>query len=89
MPSPIEKILTLKFIMLASRLPTVKMCIRDRFYNTKKPIIRMTYLESGQKRCREENFNIMHAQNISPTTGFNVDYKARGTRCLLYTSRCV
>ena len=40
----------------------------------------MTYLESGQKRFREENFNIMHAQNISPTTGFNVDYKARGTR---------
>ena len=35
------------------------------FYNTKKPIIRMTYLESGQKRFREENFNIMHAQNIS------------------------
>ena len=50
------------------------------FYNTKKPIIRMTYLESGQKRFREENFNIMHAQNVSPTTGFNVDYKARGTR---------
>lgn len=40
----------------------------------------MTYLESGQKRFREENFNIMHAQNVSPTTGFNVDYKARGTR---------
>ena len=50
------------------------------FYNTKKPLIRMSYEESGQKRFREENFNIMHAQNISPTTGFNVDYKARGTR---------
>ncbi len=50
------------------------------FYNTKKPIIRMSYEESGQKRFREENFNIMHAQNISPSTGFNIDYKARGTR---------
>ena len=50
------------------------------FYNTKKPMIRMSYEESGQKRFREENFEIMHAQNISPTTGFNVDYKARGTR---------
>ena len=50
------------------------------FYNTKKPLIRMSYEESGQKRFREENFNIMHAQNISPTTGFNIDYKARGTR---------
>ena len=46
------------------------------FYNTKKPMIRMSYEESGQKRFREENFEIMHAQNISPTTGFNVDYKA-------------
>ncbi len=50
------------------------------FYNTKRPLIRMTYIESGQKRVREENFDIMHAQNISPTTGFNIDYKARGTR---------
>ena len=50
------------------------------FYNTKRPMIRMNYAESGQKRFREENFGIMHAQNISPTTGFNIDYKARGTR---------
>lgn len=50
------------------------------FYNTKRPMIRLTYLESGQKRVREENFNIMHAANLSPTTGYNVDYKARGTR---------
>lgn len=50
------------------------------FYNSKRPLIRLTYLESGQKRFREENFHIMHAQNISPSTGFNVSYKARGTR---------
>ena len=57
------------------------------FYNTKRPLIRMTYIESGQKRFREENFNIMHAQNISPTSGFNIDYKARGTRGLYAWSR--
>ena len=50
------------------------------FYNVKRPVTRMTYLESGQKRFREENFGILHAQNVSPTTGFNIDYKARGTR---------
>ena len=50
------------------------------FYNTKRPMIRMNYTESGQKRYREENFGIMVAQNIAPTTGFNVDYKSRGTR---------
>ena len=50
------------------------------FYNTKRPLIRLDYIESGQKRFREENFGVMLAQNISPTTGFNIDYKARGTR---------
>ena len=50
------------------------------FYNTKRPLIRMNYAESGQKRYREENFGIMVAQNVSPTTGFNVDYKSRGTK---------
>ena len=57
------------------------------FYNTKRPLIRMTYLESGQKRFREESFGIMHAQNVSPTTGFNIDYKARGTRGKYIRSR--
>lgn len=50
------------------------------FYNVKKPFILMSYRESGQKRYREENFGITVAQNISPTTGFNVNYKARGTK---------
>lgn len=50
------------------------------FYNLKKPMIRFTYLESGQKRYREENFHVMVAQNISPSTGFNVNYKSRSTR---------
>ncbi|MDE5815134.1 MAG: hypothetical protein K2H42_02400, partial [Alistipes sp.] len=39
------------------------------FYNSKRPLLRMTYIESGQKRFREENFNIMHAQYVSPSTG--------------------
>ncbi len=57
------------------------------FYNTKRPLLRLGYIESGQKRFREENFNIMLAQNVSPTTGFNVNYKARGTRGLYDWSR--
>ena len=50
------------------------------FYNGKRPFLQMTYLESGQKRYREANFEIRHAQNISPSTSFNIDYKSRGTR---------
>jgi len=50
------------------------------FYNLKKPYLHMTYLESGQKKYREENFALTVAHNISPSTGFNINYKARGTR---------
>ena len=50
------------------------------FYNVKKPFTLFTYLNAGQKRYLEENFRITHAQNISPSTGVNIDYKSRGTR---------
>lgn len=49
------------------------------FYNSKKPLTNMTYLESGQKRYREEHFEIVHSQNISPSTSANVSYKSRST----------
>ena len=52
------------------------------FYNSKTPYLNITYLESGQKRYREEHFEITTAHNMSPTTGFNVNYKARGTKGL-------
>lgn len=50
------------------------------FYNVKAPFTQFAYLTAGQKSRAEENFGITHAQNISPSTGFNVDYKSRGTR---------
>lgn len=52
------------------------------FYNSKTPYLNFTYLESGQKRYREEHFEVTTAHNISPSTGFNVSYKARGTQGL-------
>ena len=52
------------------------------FYNSKTPYLNFMYLESGQKRYREEHFEVTTAHNISPTTSFNVNYKARGTKGL-------
>lgn len=52
------------------------------FYNSKTPYLNFMYLESGQKRYREEHFEIVMAHNVSPTTSFNVNYKARGTKGL-------
>lgn len=52
------------------------------FYNSKTPYLNFMYLESGQKRYREEHFEVVMAHNVSPTTSFNVNYKARGTKGL-------
>jgi hypothetical protein len=52
------------------------------FYNSKTPFLNFTYLESGQKRYKEEHFEITMAHNVSPSTSFNVNYKARGTKGL-------
>lgn len=50
------------------------------FYNVKKPYTRFDYTMAGKKKNAEENLGIIHAQSISPSTGFNVTYKSRGTR---------
>lgn len=51
-----------------------------KFFNVKKPFTHLNYLSSGQKKYLEENFGITHAQNASPSTGFNLDYNSRGAR---------
>ncbi|MBO5671818.1 MAG: putative porin [Alistipes sp.] len=52
------------------------------FYNSKKILTNLTYLESGQKRYREEHLELTHSQNINPSTSANVQYKARSTNGL-------
>ena len=47
------------------------------FYNAKRPYTNTMYLESGQKRYREEHFELVHSQNITPSTSANIEYKAR------------
>ena len=49
------------------------------FYNCKTPFSNLTYLESGQKRYREEHFELIHTQNINPSTSANITYRARST----------
>lgn len=50
------------------------------FYNVKKPYTVLGYSTAGQKRYAEENLHITHAQNITPSTGFNVTYDNQGTK---------
>ncbi len=50
------------------------------FYNSKSRYTQMNHIESGQTSYRETNFEIRHAQNVSPTTGFNLNYKSPGTK---------
>ncbi|MBO7281913.1 MAG: putative porin, partial [Alistipes sp.] len=49
------------------------------YYNCKTPFSNLSYLESGQKRYREEHFELIHTQNIDPSTSANITYRARST----------
>lgn len=50
------------------------------FYNGKVPFSQFTYITSGQRDRAEEDFRLTHAQNISPSTGFNLTYRNNRTR---------
>ena len=50
------------------------------FYNVKKPYTMLSYSTSGQRRKAEEIISVIHAQNITPSTGFNVTYHTNKTK---------
>ncbi len=50
------------------------------FYNTKRPFTQLSYEWAGQKLYQEEDLVVVHAQNINPQTGFNIDYRSLGTK---------
>ncbi len=50
------------------------------FYNTKRAFTQLGYEWAGQKIYQEEDLVAVHAQNISPQTGLNVDYRSLGTK---------
>jgi len=58
-----------------------------RFFNVKKPFTLFSYFTSGGISNYEEGFYITHAQNITPSTGFNIDYQSQGTRGFYAASR--
>ncbi len=60
---------------------------RARFFNTKRPFTNLTWFMSGQARNAEEQLRVLHAQNISPSTGINIDYLNRGTRGMYQAQR--
>lgn len=45
------------------------------FFNVKRVFTQFGYMTSGQKRVSEDALTITHAQNASPSTGFNISYR--------------
>ncbi len=58
-----------------------------RFFNVKLPFTHFSYYSSGNTSNYEEGFYLTHAQNISPSTGFNLDYRSQGTKGFYAWSR--
>ena len=53
---------------------------RAPYFNVKRPFTNMSWYMSGQTKQAEEQLRIVHAQNISPSSGFNLYYLNRGTK---------
>ena len=49
-------------------------------YNNKRPYTSLAYQTAGQKRYAEDKLEVLHAQNITPSTGFNVRYNSYHSR---------
>lgn len=49
-------------------------------YNNKRPYTSLAYQTGGQKRYAEDKLEVLHAQNITPSTGFNVRYNSYHSR---------
>ncbi|MDR0953935.1 MAG: putative porin [Rikenellaceae bacterium] len=60
---------------------------RAPYFNTKRPFTNLSWYMSGQTSRAEEQLRITHAQNISPSTGFNLYYLNRGTKGLYRRQR--
>lgn len=50
------------------------------FYNGKTPFSQFEYMTSGQRQYAEERFFINHAQNISPASSFDFNYRNDHTK---------
>ena len=50
------------------------------FYNVKLPFTQTGYVMAGQTARQEDDFTLIHAQNITPQTGFNVNFRNLGTK---------
>lgn len=51
-----------------------------RFYNARTPYTNISYQMSGQRAKEESLFHALISQNVSPSTSFNLDYTAEGTK---------
>lgn len=60
---------------------------RAPYYNVKRPFTNLSWYMSGQTARAEEQLRVTHAQNISPSSGFNVHYLNRGTKGLFRRQR--
>lgn len=49
-------------------------------YNNKRPYTSLAYQTGGQKRYAEDKLEVLHAQNVTPSTGFNVRYNSYHSR---------
>ncbi|MEG1649040.1 MAG: putative porin [Rikenellaceae bacterium] len=57
------------------------------FYNSKRPFTQFAFFMSGQTKRAEEQLRVLHAQNVSPSSSFNIEYRNNATRGMYNNQR--
>lgn len=58
-----------------------------KFFNARRPFSQLSFFMSGQSKRAEEQLRVLHSQNISPSSSFNLDYRNNGTRGMYNNQR--
>lgn len=51
-----------------------------KFFNSKTAFTSLSFFNAGQMQRADEQLRVLHVQNISPSTGFNLDYTNNATK---------
>jgi hypothetical protein len=63
-----------EFIIINNFLPFMKLPDNTRYFNTRKPFTRITYLNGGSSQVKEEMLDAFHTQNLTKNLNVGLHY---------------
>ena len=68
-----------EFLLINNFMPFMKQYQNTRYFNSRKPFTRLSYLKGGSNQTKEEILNAFHSQNLTKTLNFGIHYTTIGS----------